>query len=458
MDKDRIAELESQLAVATAEQADRDRRLAELSESLALQTTLLEQAEARADDSAKRADMLSEAHSRTTQNHASLLDRHAELENALREHSDRLVSQSSLLQQREAEQMKIEAEMEELMHTRDQHVRTLEQAKVALAAASARSEETDAQHQRAREQITTLEADLADLRGELEARNSEIEAARTRMLEAENSWTKSRQEADALRALTTGSLGELLDTHRDLKSDEDRASRGHAEKVAALESEITSLREMLKEASRRTDEAQQDLAQERRKVGEVEVEGMTLRSQIVGLRTQLSSALADSGRLRRDVAAKDVQLRDRIAAASNADTRLETLRRYLADHGIIEGELNTRDAGASVRVADLEEQLANRTRLQERAERELQRVIQQKRDAEAQIESLSSEIERLQASSSGQSVNGDNAAVASAEARAEEAERKLEETETSYKGRLQQLEEYYQLAVHYVKYVLSSEF
>lgn len=388
-----------------------------------------------------------------------LRERQVDLEAELRDHADKVLAQTSVLQQQEADQMKLEAQVEELLHSRDQHVRALEQARTALQAASARAEEVDIQHQRARDQIVRMETDFSEIRGELEARNSEIDAARVRMAEAENSWAKSRQEADALRALTTGGLGELLDTHRDLRSDEDRASRGHAEKVIAMEGEISSLRDMLKEASHRADNAQQDVARERQKLGEMEVEGMTLRSQIIGLRTQLSSAHADGGRLRRDLAAREAHLREKSAAAASADVRLETLRKYLADHGIVEGELNSRDTGASSsRVAELEEQLANRTRLHERAERELQRVSQQKRDTETRLESLSGEVERLRTSSSSSiHENGDG----SAEARAEEAERKLEEAEgkleeveTSYKGRLQQLEEDYQLAVHYVKYVI----
>ena len=78
-------------------------------------------------------------------------------------------------------------------------------------------------------------------------------------------------------------------------SDEDRAARGHAEKVTALQNEIDSLRAMLKDTTRRADDAQTDLTQERRKIRDIEVDNLALRSQIVGLRTQLSSAMADGG-------------------------------------------------------------------------------------------------------------------------------------------------------------------
>jgi hypothetical protein len=74
--------------------------------------------------------------------------------------------------------------------------------------------------------------------------------------------------------------------------------------------------------------------------------------------------------------------------------------------------------------------------------------MQQKQDAEVQIDQLHDELEKARAASS-------NGIDEGADARAEEAERKLEETEQSYKARLAQLEEDYQLAVHYVKYVIS---
>ena len=447
LERERISELERQLSSATAGQGERDREIKQLHESLALQTTLLEQAEARAEDSSKRAEFLVDARARDLQDHTALREKHNQLEVALREQTEQLLAHKSQLEQREAEYLSTQSQLEDLVITRDQHVRALEQARAAVTASSGRAEQLEEQYQHAREQMGQMENDLAELRGELESRNTEVETLRSRLQDAENSWSKSREEADAFRALTTGGLGSLLDSHRDLKSDEDRLTRGHAEKVNALEAEITSLRAVLQETSHTAENTQADLAEERHRLRDAEVEAMALRSQIVGLRTQLSSALADSGRLRKDLAVRDAEMRENTKTLANNQVRLDALRNFLAENGIIEGEeIAKRDDGAALsRLAELEEQLVSRTRMQERTDRELQSVLQQKQEAEIQIETLSAEIERLQ--SSGPHQNGDS------DVRIAELEQKLEETESSYKARLQQLEEDYQLAVHYVKYV-----
>ncbi|KAI0080361.1 hypothetical protein K474DRAFT_1658082 [Panus rudis PR-1116 ss-1] len=447
LERDRISELEKQLSAATAEKHERDRKLKELDESLALQTTLLEQAEARAEDASKRADTLAESHDRSMQMQNAVRERLITMETSMREQADKLLMQTSTIELHEADNMKLRAQLDELMMSREQHIRALEQTRSALQAASDRADEVDSKYRRAQDQIGQLEGDLAELRGELEARNTEIDSARVRIADLENAWAKSREEADALRALTTTSLGELLDSHRALQSDEDRATRGHVEKVTAMEGEINSLRTMVKETSRRADDLQSELSRERQKVRDLEVDGLSLRSQMVGLRTQLSSALADGGRLRKELAIKEVELREKTAEANNTGVRLNMLRNYLAEQGVMEGQdLGSRGGRVSPsRLAELEDQLSDTAQAHERTERDLQRALKEKRDAEAQVESLSSELDRLQSSSGQNGINGDS------DARVVELERKLEETESSYKARLQQLEEDYRLAVSYVK-------
>jgi hypothetical protein len=94
-------ELERQLSVSLAVQAERGHRIAQLTDELALKSTLLEQAEANAAEAAKRAG-------------AAGLER--------REHANRLLMQTSLVEQRDAELVDIQAILDELLQSRDQQV------------------------------------------------------------------------------------------------------------------------------------------------------------------------------------------------------------------------------------------------------------------------------------------------------------------------------------------------
>ena len=449
-EQSRVKELETHISELMSERRAQDRKLNELNDSLALQTILYEQSETRAAEATKRAEKVHDAHNRNAGLHDDLVQKYDALEVKLRDHQDRLVSQSSLLEQREADEVSLRVQVEELTISREQHIRALDQTRIALQAASSRADEVDMQYQRAREQINRLENDLVEVRGEIELRTLESETARGRLTDAENSWAKSREEVDAFRALTTGTLGQLLDLHRDLKADEDRHLRGHSEKLQAIEAEAQTLRTMVREASQRIDESTSKLNDERRRNREHESENSLLQSQIVVLRGQLSNALADAARLRKSVAEKENHIRDKVKDASDATAKMAMLRNYLAENGIgiDEDELRpssrTNGIASPEVIVDLESRLAERTRLHENAERELAQALRRKRDVEAQVNQLSTQLDQVRTTQS----PGNNAEV---DSRLQEAEDKLEETEKHYEKRIQQLEEDYQLAVHYVK-------
>lgn len=449
-ERTRISELENHMSALMNERWSQDRKLTELNDSLALQTMMYEQAETRAAEAVKRADRMDEAHTRTAELYNDLLENHEALQVRYRDHQDKLVSQSSLLEQREAEEIGLRGQLEELTQSREQHVRALDQARVALAASSARALEIDMQYQRAQEQIKVLEADLADLRGEVETRTSEAEAARARLTDAENSWAKSREEADAFRALTTTSLGELLDTHRDLKADEDRLLRGHSEKIQAVEAEAQSLRMMLREAGQRADEASNKLGEERRRNRDQEAEVFVLQAQIGTLQRQLSNALADAARAKHDVSTAEIQVHDKTKEVNNANAKLGMLRQYLVDNGVTVEDDQLRPSSrlngtvSPEAISELEAKLAERTRLHENSERELVQLQRRKREAETQVASLSEQLQNARSSRSPSS-NADG------DSRVQEVEEKLESVTQAFKGQIQQMEADYQIAVHYVK-------
>ena len=451
LDRERSTQLEKQLSNVASSKTVQDQKIAELEEALELQTRLREQAESRVSEAARRAEMLEESHGRISREHAELRDKHVETEVSLRDHAERLLSHTSLTQQRDAEQRNVLAQIEAITASRDQHLKALEQAQAALTASAARGDELVAQWRRTTEQVTRLEQDILELRNDLDVRTSEAESAQAKLTDVENSWAASRAEADSLRALTTTGLGQLLDSHRDLKADEDRVLRSQEEKFEALGTEAASLRHMLKETSQRLHQSEQELSEHRQRALALESEHMSLRSQLGGLRAQLASAMTESGRLRKDVTAKDVELREKLRALSEVDVHLSTLRNYLAENGIVvnEDEITNQAEDAPGRIYELEEKLAERTRLHEDAVHQLNLANQRQQDAENRVISLSGQLDR--ARSSPRSSPGES----SSNTRIEAAERKLAEAEDNHKTRMAQMEEDYKTAVHYVKSVFS---
>jgi hypothetical protein len=92
-------ELERQLSGSLATQTERDQRIAQLTDELALKSALLEQSEINAAEAAKRAGL------------------------ELREHADRLLTQTSLVKQRDAELVDMQTRLDELLLSRDSNMK-----------------------------------------------------------------------------------------------------------------------------------------------------------------------------------------------------------------------------------------------------------------------------------------------------------------------------------------------
>lgn len=449
MERDRITTLEIQVQTLSSERSAAELKVEELAEANALQIRLREQAEEGAADAVKRAEVAEEAHESLRRDHTELREQHLTAENNLRDHSDKLLAVTSSSRQLESEHESLQVQVEELMNTRDQHERALEQAQLALDAASSRANDMEQQWQDSRKQVTELEQEVTELKNELENRIQEAESATNRLVEVENAWTKSREEADAYRAMTTGSLGKLLDTQREMRADDERAVRGHADKIRAMEQEASSLRKMLKEAGTRVDAAQSSLADHKDKSRSMETSLMSLRSQVAGLRSQLAIALEDTGRLRKDLATRDGELREKSKLASETEIRLAMLRNYLADSGLVvdEDELSSSQGSSSgARLQQLQSQLQQSKQAMEDMDLRLQDALRDRADVESRMRLMASELDRLRSETARSPSSADDIT-----ARAMAAERKLAESEALHKEKLAQMENDYQTAVHYVK-------
>ena len=189
------------LLATLSAQTERDQRLAQLNDELALKSALLEQAKADAAEATKRAGL------------------------ELRKHADRLLAQTSRAEQKDAELVNVQTKLDELLLFRDQHVRALQEV-------TPRAVNADERSQCACEQIGQVKAELAEVRAEIEVMKSELEVVRLRLTDAENCWAKSKTEANALHVPTTAGL---------VSTDRDQTICGLVERIRAMEDEVLSL-------------------------------------------------------------------------------------------------------------------------------------------------------------------------------------------------------------------------
>jgi hypothetical protein len=212
----RLIELERQLSETLVAKTERNRRIAQLTDELALKSALHEQAEAKL-------VLKSTLHE---QAEAKLV-----LKSALQEQAEaKLALKSTLLEHAEAnaaeekkraglELRELQAKLDESLLSRDH---ALEQAQSALQKASCAAEANE-QSQR----------ELTEMRAELEASKSESAAFRLRLADTENGCSKSKAEADAYRTPTATGL---------VNTDADRVVHRLMERMQAMEAEMASLR------------------------------------------------------------------------------------------------------------------------------------------------------------------------------------------------------------------------
>ena len=451
IEKERINELERQLHALSVDHATMQRRYEQAMGQSSSLKELHTAATQRDTESVRRAEDAEEAHRRAAEELNDLQQRATTSENSLREHTERLISLSSVAQQRDAEKDNLQSQLDDAVAAREEHVGLIEQAQAAIAAAGIRTSEMEAMYGKSTTRITQLEDELAETRADLDARTREAELAAERLIEVENAWAKSREEADSLRTVTTSRLGELLDSHKEMRADETRSTRGHQEQLRALEEEGKSLRKMLREAGQRVDTAEAGVSGHKQKARDLELQHQSLRREMRSHRTKLLSSQTELAKYRDLYSTKDAELRDRDGAAVEVETRCIMLRNLLADHGIAVND-NDLSNGESSNTRELEGKLRERTRAHENTQREVDELTRRCHEAEDKVESLGRLVDRMKDARSPTSMSMRSPTPPpESDRRAADAERKVAELEIQHREKMAALEGDYQTAVRYVK-------
>ncbi|OWZ44579.1 hypothetical protein C351_02711 [Cryptococcus neoformans c8] len=448
VEKERINELEKQINILANENAQLSKELEWEKEGREQANCLRSSATQREAETLKRAEEAEEAQREALEELERMRDHFLTYEQSAREHTEQLITLSSRVQQREAERDQLRSQLDEAIATRDQNVQLVNEVQAAITSAGLMASEMEAMYAKESGKVQQLEKELAECRVELESRTRNAELAAERLKEIENAYAKSREEADALRAVTTSRLGEILDSHKEMRADETRVTKGHQEQLQALEEEGKSLRKMLKEAGQRVDAAESGVNQHRTKMRDMGSKVQALRSELRTSQTKLLSAQAEAARYKQLHSTRDEELKEKETAVTDVETRCTMLRNLLADHGIAVNDSDLDDI-KTPSTRELEGKLREQARVNEAAQREIQDLRTRCEEAEVKVESLGKLVERIKDARSPtmRSPTPTDGEIS----RVSELEKKLIDMEKEHRDKVAGLETDYQTAVRYVK-------
>ena len=433
LDRERIAELERRLMAATEEKSSHDRKAQQAQAELAQEAKLRKAAEEHAQMASDRAAATESSYSRALSDYADMQRKARSFESTASGHREQITTLSSSVSKSEAEYQHLKNRLETSESSLDQYLRTLEQTQAAFNAANAQSEEMQVLWTNAREELATSQAQIASLKADLEAKSAEHSDATSRADELDRMLKTTKVEHEAMRALTSGSLSELVAA---AKANRDTSSRDigspNQSLLRAAQEETESVRALHREAVKRAEAAHSDLEDASSRHLHLEKQVLSLRSEIAALRSQLSASSRDLARLKSDLSTKDIDVSEQSRLAEASETKAVLLRSLLIDHGIPVDEsdgsprLGNSVSGGSTseqlyrRVQELEAQLEHRTRSQrdlesahhesrrdlEAAQQQLRHASHRQHASEEQAGHLRDELERVTSPTGRRSAQG----------------------------------------------------
>ncbi|KAL1971051.1 hypothetical protein VTN77DRAFT_2 [Rasamsonia byssochlamydoides] len=403
-DSERVADLSRRLAMALASQAELKAKLEVISTDL---------------DQEKRARELAEETNEATRKRLAELEMQnnpLELE-SLRAELHQLKAtvreESALRSEAEANLKQVSLDKEELIHKLDEasarlkeHGGNLGSLREAVAASSAKAALLEKHLEEERERREGLERKLLQLRAEYEERTAELETATRRLKDAEELAESHAREAESHK------LAFLSGLDRASSFDSDSSMRSIVDqRVVALQAQVDKANKLAKANQTAADEAADKLRRAEERIAGLEAYQEQVSREGLQLRRQLQAAIKESQALATENKELKAQLENQQRETSALAIQHGALKDLLVERGINVSES---------RRSPLLDSPGSRFGTPEQ---------NRLRDLEQQLQA---------------SLKAHEETKAAFESREQEADR-------AYREKLEQLENDYQSAVHYVK-------
>ncbi|KAF9168790.1 Negative regulator of mitotic exit [Actinomortierella ambigua] len=410
----RAADLEKRLTLALAETTRLQAKESQYETRLEHERQLRRLAEERTQAATLRAEEAQSAHTRSLNELSTLHDRATLAEEKLHEYEAKYATSEAGLSSYQQQSTALFSQISTLKTTVEHQQKSLEKAKLAYSVANDRAEHADRLWTQSRQEIDHMQLDLSSLRAELDRAQREAEHYRSKSDEVEQLWQKAKSESEAMRVLLEEDMNNSSNMHsvgKDRKHDSIMVITS-ASRVAELEHELGTLRQLLRESQSATAKANKDLGEALLRLSKTEQSAMNARAEAAAYQKELVESKDRLSMLQSELEHKELELEEKIKEQENNEVQLGLLKGVMRSNGLLEEDLI--------------------------------------------LEALSQGVDGKPASPTNIAVANKElkARAEKAESHASEVETRLEDTLALNKAqdeRIQQLEADYQTAVHYVQ-------
>ncbi|KAG0290275.1 Negative regulator of mitotic exit [Linnemannia gamsii] len=416
----RATDLEKRLTSALAQLDKYEAQFVQYETILEHEKHSREAAEDREREASSRAEDAQIAHTRALSELTNLHERASVAEASLRETVVKSATSEAGLSSYQQQSAALFSQISTLKTTVDHQKKSLEKVKMAYTVANERAEHADKMWNQSRGDMDQTQLEMASVRADMDRAQRQSDHWKSKASETELLWQKAKKENETMRMLLEEDMNAAYSpASKDRKHDSIMAITS-ASRLAELEHELTTLRNLLRESQESLTVATRDLGDTMLRLSQLEQTSMTARAEAATAQRQLTESRGKVTLLQAQLIRKEEAVEEMVKEQENNEAQLGLLRGVMKDNGMVADDfiLEALSKGGSSAASA---------------------------DGKSSPEG---------GGGGGGAVLPLKLKVQEAEKRAAEAERQVEELtklKVGQEGRIQQLEADYQTALHYVQ-------
>ncbi|GJJ71671.1 hypothetical protein EMPS_04021 [Entomortierella parvispora] len=373
----RAQDLETRLTTALTQLETYEAQFVQYETILEHERMTREAAEERERDASSRAEEAQMAHTRALNELTTLHERASVAEASLRESVANRATSEAGLSSYQQQSAVLFSQISTLKTTVDHQKKSLEKAKMAYSVANERAEHADKLWTQSRQEMDKVQLMVGNIQADLSRAQRESDHWQTKAGEMEVLWQKAKSESEAMRTLL----------EEDMNSNESSASfmskdRKHdsiiaitsASRVAELEHELTTLRQLLRESQDAASQSAKDLSDTMLRISQLEQTSMSARAEAATAQRQLKES------------------RDKVALLQAQLIRKEESFEELVKEQASKGG-NAEDTAAASLVPGLKSKVQEAEKQTREVENQLEEMLQNKQQQEDRIQQLEADYQ-----------------------------------------------------------------